>query len=517
MPVTTFSIRDIVQGHIWYVVKDNKTRVDRQQFALNFSIGHSEPVYVEFQVCLSLLPYPQLSASSSLALSIPEYGDAEINSLVLSSMITVNKTFDVWYELTVSPNNGELVMLSGDPVFKFTQKDIVEGNIYYHNHNYSSDGDKFVLALSNQFYEHTANITITINIFLLRLKVVNNGFRVKEGGKHTIVRDELYAKGPHGYSIMFYIEMTPFHGNITLSSNRNEIVNEFSKEQLDNGLVLYTNDDKENRIDTMKIRIEAVHGTETPNNTIYIGVVHITIELVNDNPPVEWNLIRFNDVVVGSSITITSHILSYQDYDSDMDIGLLRYTTLFGPNHGYFFFRHNNSITTQFLQQNIYDLEIGYHGNDKPNVIDHCVLDVYDGKYTEKLFIIFKTVPFTVESVNNKSLLLDEGIEKTLSDRNLLFRAPKAQPQANDSEYIYRITTHPIHGNLTVLNSTFTQEELKNGSIIYKHDDSDTRKDNFTFQVTVRGFTSAVMMFTIDITQIDDEPPSIEYTDQLGI
>ena len=523
-PDTTFSIRDIVQGHIWYVVKDNKTRVDRQQFALNFSIGHSEPVYVEFQVCLSLLPYPQLSASSSLAISIPEYGDAEINPLVLSSMNTVNKTFDVWYELTMSPNNGEFVMLSGDPVFKFTQKDIVEGNIYYHNRNYSSDGDKFVLALSNQFYEHTANITITINIFLLRLKVVNNGFRVKEGGEHTIVRDELYAKGPHGYSIMFYIE-TPFHGNITLSSNRNKIVNKFSKEQLDNGLVLYTNDDEENRIDTMKIRIEAVHGTETPtdiidsvsqaNSTIYIGVVHIAIELVNDNPPVEWNVTKFNDVVVGSSITITSHVLSYQDYDSDMDISLLRYTTLFGPNHGYFFFRHNNSITTQFLQQNIYDLEIGYHAYNKPNVSDYCVLGVYDGKNTENAFIIFIIVPFTVESVNNKSLLLDEGSEKALSDRNLLFSTPKAHPQANDSEYIYRITAHPVHGDLTVLNSTFTQEELRNGSIIYKHDDSDTCKDNFTFQVTVRGFTSAVVMFTINITQIDDEPPSIEYTDQL--
>ena len=526
LPVTTFSIRDIVQGHIWYVVKDNKTRVDRQHFGLNFSIGHSELVHVQFQVCLNLLPYPQLSASSSLALLLPEHGDIGINPTVLSSVNTVNQIFGVWYELTVPPTNGELVKLLGGPVFKFTQEDIVEGNIYYHNHNYSSDGDKFVLALSNQFYEHTANITIAIDIFLLRLKVVNNGFSVREGDKHTIVRNELYAKGPHGYNVMIYIETAPLHGNITLNSNKSEIVNKFSKEQLDNGLVVYTNDDEEHLNDSMIIRIEAVHDAETPahirdsvskaKNTTYVGVVHITIELVNDNTPVEWNVTRENEVVVGSSITITSHILSFLDYDIDMNISLLRYSTIYGPSYGNFFFRHNNSIVHHFLQQNIYDLEVGYQNNKPDNsAIDICVLGVSDGENVGRVFLRFVIVPFIVEPVNNESLLLDEGSQVVLSHKILLFEAARAEPPANDSEYIYKVTTDPIHGELTIVNSTFTQEELRNGFIIYRHDGSDTCKDNFTFQVTVRGHSSAEMMFFIDIIEIDDEPPSVKYVDQL--
>ena len=529
LPVTTFSMRDVVQGHIWYVVKDNKTRVDRQHFGLNFSIGHSELVHVQFQVCLNLLPYPQLSASSSLALSLPEHGDLEINPAVLSSANTVNQSFDVWYELTVPPTNGELVRLLEGPVFRFTQEDIIEGNIYYHNHNYSSDGDKFVIALSNRFYKRTANITIAINIFLLRLKVVNNGFRIREGGKHTIVRNELHVRGPRGYSVMVYIETAPLHGNITLSSNENEMVNKFSKEQLDNGLVVYTNDDEENRNDAMKIRIEAVPTEETlthirdgvseDKNTTYTGVMYITIELVNDNAPAEWNVTRQNEVVAGSSIIITSQILSFLDYDIDMNISYLSYSLgIYGPAYGHFFFRHNNSIATHFLQQSIFDLDIGYQNtNPKVEDTDFCVLWVSDGENGIKAFLNFEIVAFTVEPVNNKNLSLDEGSQKVLSDKNLLFEAPKAKPPANDSEYIYKITTHPIHGELTVVNSTFTQEDLRNASVIYRHDGSDTYRDNFTFRVTVQGYSSAEMMFFIDITEIDDEPPSVEYVDQLVV
>lgn len=537
-PITTFLKRDIDQGHIWYIVKNNKTRVDQQQFGLHFSIGHAEPVYVQFQVCLSLLPYPRLIPASSLALSLPEHGDIEIDSSVLSSMNTRNETsvFDVLYELTVPPTNGQLVKLLDGPVFKFSQRDIVEGNIYYYNHNYSSVGDGFVLTLSNQFYEHTANITVAISIFLLRLKVVNRGFRAREGGKHTIARNELYASGPPGYSVMFYIESAPVHGSITLSTNWNETVNRFSKEQLDSGLVVYTNDDEEFHNDSIKIRIEALHGVNTPadirdnvsqvNTTTYIGIVNITIELVNDNIPRVWNQTRDVEVVDGSSIIITSQILSFQDDDIDTNITFLKYTVVYGPLRGFLFFRHNKSVVSHFLQQNIYDLEIGYQSdksftaNKDGSVSDICVMTVSDGEQSERGFLSFRIVPFTVESVNNNTLLLDEGGQKALLDKNLLFTAAKAKPQANDSEYIYRIITHPNHGWLAMPNScncTFTQEELRNDSVVYKHDDSDTTKDNFTFVVTVRGYITTTMTFIININAVDDEAPSVVYSDQLFV
>lgn len=532
-PVTSFLKRDIDQGLIWYIVKNNKTRIFQQQFGLNFSIGHAEPVHVQFKVCLDLLPYPQLNVASSRALLLPEHGDIEIDSSVLSSANTrdTESSYGMWYELTAPPTNGQLVMQSKGPVFKFSQSDINGGKIYYYNHNYSMDGDRFILALSNEFYKHTANITVTISIFLLRLKVVNNGFMAKEGGNHTIAKNELYATGPLGYSVMFYIVSAPVHGSIII---QNERVNRFSKEQLDDGLVVYSNDDGEFRDDSMKIRIEAMHGVDTPphirnnisqvSNTTYFGTVNITIELVNDHVPRVWNETEGPiEVVDGTLVVITSQIVSFQDDDIDMNISFLRYTVLETPTYGFLFFRHNKSIVSHFLQQNIYDLDIAYQSNksltvnSEDNYLDFCYLDVSDGEKSVNHFLFFNIVPFTVEPVHNKNLSLDEGGRMALLDKNLLFTAARAKPPVNDSDYIYNITSRPTHGQLTMpdsCNCTFTQEELRKGFVVYEHDHSDTIKDNFTFRVTVRGYETTIMTFVIIINPVDDEPPSVEYSSE---
>lgn len=535
-PITNFSKRDIDQGYIWYVVEDNKTRVSEQQFGLNFSIGHAEPVHVQFRVCLSLLPYPQLDTASNLNLLLPEGGDIEINSSLLSSTDTRNQTslYNVWYELLVPPAYGQLMMrLDGmrvdAPVKKFNQQDVDAGDIYYDNHNHSSSGDEFILTLSNRFYNRTANITVSITIFLLELKVVNNGFTATEGGSHTILSNELYATGPHGYSVMFYIDSPPIHGNVTLNTDRNKIVSSFSKDQLDDGLVAYNNGGEEFRQDSMKITIKATIGSaDAPShimNTTYSGTIHIRIELVNDNIPSKWNVTEQIDIVDGDSFIFTSYDLSYQDDDADMDINLLEYTVMNADRleYGYFFFGSNKTVVTHFLQRDIFDLQIGYQSNksfvaNNNENRDVCVLAVSDGKNSENVFLLFNIVPFIVESKKNESLLVDEGGRMTLLDRNLLFVAAKAKPPANDSEYIYKITRQPVHGQLVTPNScncTFTQEELRNGSVIYKHDDSDTTKDSFTFMVTVRGFKTTVMTFVININPVDDEAPSVTYVDRL--
>ena len=536
-PVTNFSKRDIDQGRIWYVVKDNTTRVSTQQFGLNFSIGHAEPVHVQFQVCLSLLPYPQLdNAASNLNLLLPEGGDIEINSSVLSSTDTRNQTslYDVCYELLVPPTYGQLMMrlegmqLEAAPVMKFYQQDVDDGNIYYDNHNYSSHGDILTLTLSNQFYNRTANVTISITISLLKLKVVNNGFKTREGSNHTILSNELYATGPQGYSIMFYIDTPPVHGIITFNTDHSKVVSSFSKDQLDDRLVAYINDDEEFYHDSMKIRIEAIGSVDTPshiNDTTYFGTVHITIELVNDNKPRSWNVTKDVHVVDGDSFIITSYILSYQDDDADMDINLLEYTVdeMNGPSYGYFF-GSNKTVVTHFLQRDIFDLQIGYQSNksfvannEDSHLFEYCVLTVSDGLHSTQFFFTLNIVPFTVEFVKNESLLVDEGGRMALSDKNLLLVAARAKPPANDSEYIYKITRQPMHGQLVMPNScncTFTQEELRNGSVIYNHDDSNTTKDSFTFVVTVRGFKTTVMSFVISIDPVDDESPSITYVDR---
>ena len=524
--VTNFTKRDIDQGNIWYIVKDKKTRVSKQQFGLNFFIGHAKPVHIQFQVCLNLLPYPQLDRKASdLNVSLPKGGDIEINSSVLFSTDTGNQT-TLWYELLVPPAHGELITQFKDPAIMFTQQDVNAGKIYYNNHNYSRYGDKFVLTLSNRYYDRTESITISVSIFLLNLEVVNTGFTVKEGGSHTIDSNELYATGPEKKSIMFHINVKPIYGKIVFKNDLNQTVSSFSRDHITKGQVVYINDGQEFNRDTMTITIEAVGSNETPshiNDTAYFGTVHISVELVNDNPPRVWNVSEELTIVDGDSFIFTLDMLSFQDDDSDMDIGQLKYTVSYGPMRGHLFFGPNKTIITEFLQQDIRDMQIGYQ-NSKSSVangdrnLEICGLTIFDGVHSVPFFFTFNITSFAIEPKNNKKLSLDEGEDKVLSDKNLFFVAAKAKPPVNDSEYIYEIISQPIHGQLVMRNSCncfFTQEELRNGSVIYSHDDSDTTNDNFTFVVTVRGFKAAVMTFFIDINPVDDQSPSVTYLDML--
>ena len=538
-PVTNFTKRDIDQGNIWYIVKDRKTRESKQKFGLNFFIGHAKPVYVQFQVCLNLLPYPQLDGrASDLNVSLPKGGDIEINSSVLFSMSAENHT-TLLYELLVPPTHGELIMQFKGLAVMFTQHDVNAGKIYYNNHNYSRHGDKFVLTLSNQYYNRAENVTVGINIFLLNLEVVNNGFTVKEGGSHTIDSNELYATGPEKQSIMFYIDVKPIYGKIVFKNDLNQTVSSFSRDHINKGQVLYINDGQEFNHDIMKIKIEAVGNNETPshiNDTAYFGTVHISVELVNDNAPREWNVSKDLIIVDGDSFIVTQDILSFQDDDSDMDISQLKYTVFYGPMYGDLFygpnktiivaqqdFTPNKSVITEFLQQDIYDMQIGYQSNKRTvangdKYVEICGLSISDGVHEVPHFFTFNITPFAIESKTNKKLSLDEGEEKVLSDKNLLFVAAKAKPPVNDSEYIYEIISQPIHGHLVMRNSCncfFTQEELRNGSVMYSHDDSDTINDNFTFVVIVRGFKTAVMTYIISISPVDDQSPSVTYSDML--
>lgn len=534
-PVEKFTKRDLDLGHIWYAVIDNRTRVEKEQVELVFSIGHAI-VDSRVEVCIKVLPYPQLISNGLQSISLPEYGEVFVGKSVLHVANTRNKnkniSFGLEYEVIIAPLGGQLLLVYSDlstrPARHFTQDLVNNGSVRYRNHNYSGGSDMFVLTLSNQFYQHTENITVQIMVSLLRLDVVNNGFVATEGANHIIKRTELYAQGPPGYDVVFTITSSPKYGYVSVGSTAK--ASTFTKDDLDRGLVVYNNDGDEHFYDSMNITIKGIPRPSQGNDNIsetdttYVGTVDIMINLVNDHAPRVWNTSDLK-VLNGQTAIITSYIISFQDDDIDMNISLLNFTVKFSPNLGEVVFVSNNSEAKSFYQYSIFNHEIGYRHNKKDSSDfqrrEFIIFAVSDGDLSDHGIVYVDILPYTILPITNNSVVLDEGNSSEISDENILFLANQSTPAANDSEYLYNVTRLPEHGELRKYGSScgcsFTQEDLKNGSIVYQHDGSDSITDYFEFVVTVRGYLTSTMTLTITVNPIDDHPPTVKYISQLFI
>ena len=108
----------------------------------------------------------------------------------------------------------------------------------------------------------------------------------------------------------------------------------------------------------------------------------------------------------------------------------------------------------------------------------------------------------------------------SLDARNVRYRAWKnagnGRPNLNDMDIQFMLVQSPSYGSLMVNNeqtvSYFSHSDLANGSVCYKHDDSETLSDSIGFSLTVvgRGFQrdySFQDTFSIAITPVNDVTP----------
>lgn len=93
-------------------------------------------------------------------------------------------------------------------------------------------------------------------------------------------------------------------------------------------------------------------------------------------------------------------------------------------------------------------------------------------------------------TVLNKGLSILEGASKVIT-QDVLFTHTASNPEVQ-----YNVVTHPRHGylrrinlsNSTSINDnivTFTNKDIIEERIMYVHDDSETKQDSFTFQISV--------------------------------
>lgn len=241
--------------------------------------------------------------------------------------------------------------------------------------------------------------------------------------------------------------------------------------------------------------------------------------LQNTRPQPSFNALLVMDVSQGNTIdqfimtSIPPKILAAEDKETPADQLIFNVTKPLGPNQGELVSTDDrNQPVRSFYQRDVFDLKIAY----KPPKTDsdkirsfQIELQVIDGDG-------LKSAPFTllvsVKPMNTLSpiVTLNRGIQMFEGQSRPLLHSENFQ--ISDEDNLSNVKVFVIdgvrHGRLQIPGNKeyFTPKDLQDGTVIYKHDGTDTYSDNIVFRMTDNTH-DVEFLFPVTIYPVDDEPP----------
>lgn len=241
--------------------------------------------------------------------------------------------------------------------------------------------------------------------------------------------------------------------------------------------------------------------------------------LQNTRPRPSFNALLVMDVSQDNTIdqfimtSISSKILAAEDQETPADQLIFNVTKPLGPDQGELVSTNDrNQPLRSFYQKDVFDLKIAYKPpkTDSDHIRSFQIeLQVIDGDG-------MKSAPFTlliaVKPMNTLSpiVTLNKGIQMFEGQSRQLLHSENLQisDENNLSEVKVFVVDGVRHGHLQIPRNReyFTPRDLKDGTVFYKHDGTDTYSDNIIFRMT-DGKHDVEFLFPVTIYPVDDEPP----------
>lgn len=404
---------------------------------------------------------------------------------------------ELHFRLLSLPRRGNM-LLNGKVLKKnstFSQKDVSDLKVQYELvHRVQDDTkDKFNFQVFTKHahsasYEFQIAIKADANAIILK----NEGLSVMEGESKLITKDELFSETLSTKTLYYSIIDSPKHGklkriNLSSSSSRNDNITAFTNQEILEERIVYVHDDSETTHDqftfivstskTILPVLENEHGAVE-------GIFNISVQLVNDEKPVRVIDKVFHVVRDGQRL-LTLEDLCYHDTDSDFDDGQLIYTRRGIPMGDLVLANDTSHRLFQFQQKDLEQKRVLFihHGVS----FGRFVLFVSDGKHYASTLLDVHAEDAYLKIENNTGILVQKGQAGALSSANL--SVTTNLDVRNNKEITYNLFTLPKHGGIYcngLLVDSFTQNDLKMGAVVYRHDDSRNLWDIFQFTVKVK-------------------------------
>ncbi|XP_038646822.1 chondroitin sulfate proteoglycan 4-like [Scyliorhinus canicula] len=498
--ITSFSQRSVERGRIRYfgTFHELQSANVTEMFMFTVNIGSMTSEELVFPIVVEWVKFKLLKNNP---LEIDKGKKQALTSENLHAVLEGARISEsgLHYRSVTVPKRGQL-LLNGEILKQnssFSQKDISARKVEYEligkPHEDIEDAFSFQL-FSKQAVSRIHNFHVLIKADVNTITLTNKGLVLIEGEGELITQAELYAETLNTKNFLYTITQSPRFGklkriNRSDSTDSNDNITTFTNEDIIGQRLMYMHDDSESTHDEFMFVAAATGGAADNskadlNSVSVAGTFTITIQLRNDEKPVRVVDHVFHVVRNGQRL-VTTEDLRYHDPDSDFNDAQLLYTRRGIQNGDLVLVNDTSEKLFQFSQADLEQKRVLFvhHGADS----GRFVLFVTDGKhYTSSLLEVSASDPY-VRIANNTGLLVQKGQEKSLTTANLSVNTNLFI--ADESEISYRVFLPPKHGALylnDIQAESFTQNDLKNGHVVYRHDNSNNLVDKFNFTIKVK-------------------------------
>lgn len=490
--------------------------IDGQQFDITLHPVNSQAPQI---VTGRLLATHGISASittSELSATDP---DTELNHLL--------------FHVRVLPIYGHL-SLSGTETFDqhtvFKMADIVSGNLsYISDASLFSTTDSFIASVTDGKYTDEQQVDISIDIpspsFPYTVQSVVKKTVTENGSILLSLDDIITLHDIPTTPIVFNINSGPSQGRV-MSNHR--LATTFSYQDLSRGDVHYVHSGKEIGTEPESDRLQlsvVVNGSILRNGSTPASIVVVLTILPADNKPPILLFDKKMFVDEGGRVGITSSEMIVTDPDSPVDV--LHVQVKKACQYGYLEnvrpipgseINNKGKPVKHFsltdLMQGMLNYVQSVHKSVEP-VKDRCKLIATDGKNkspvgTLKVFIRGRNDEAPQLLISNLSVVEEGG------KLNLVVLYKASDMDTPDVNLTYRITSLPRHGaiiyqSLGTQLTSYTQRMLSRNEVVYQHDGSESKADEFQVQLTDGVHVVPVPAHTqhITVTPVDDLQPRV--------
>ncbi|XP_069563967.1 chondroitin sulfate proteoglycan 4-like isoform X1 [Brachyistius frenatus] len=434
---------------------------------------------------------------------------------------------DLYFRVLTTPKKGKL-LLNATVLQKnltFSQRDVTDLKVHYQlvDRPYEDTTDRFKFHLvsrhaQSQNYDFQFSIKADVNSVFIR----NEGLSLQEGESKLITKDELLAETLSSKDMFYTVTSSAKHGKLARISQSNSNVSydnilTFSNQDILEERIMYIHDDSETTHDEFTFIASTSQGFKSSIAEDEIdskeGMFNISIQLLNDHKPARVIDKVFHVVRDGQKL-ITIDDLRYHDADSDFDDGQLVYNRRGIPMGDLVLVNDTTHQLFQFRQKDLEEKQVLFI--HKGVSTGRFVLFVSDGKhFVSSLLDISAHDPFLKVS-NNTGLLVQKGQSVTFSTSN--FSVVSNLDIRDGQEVIFKLDEAPKHGDL-YLNGTkaksFTQSDLKDGLISYRHDDSKHLADYFNLTVKAKDLQLTRRISVKVYLESHQRPPIVQHHNTL--
>ncbi|XP_060030709.1 chondroitin sulfate proteoglycan 4 isoform X2 [Erinaceus europaeus] len=493
--VRTFQQRDVEQGRVRYLSTDPQHHLEdgREELALEVQVG---------QETLSNLSFPVTVQRATVRLlrlqPLRVHADAQ-ETLTTAHLEAALEEADsspptFRYEVVQAPRKGNL-WLQGVRLAEgqgFTQDDLQAERVAYEatvrTSEATEDTFQFRVTAAPRF-SPLYTFPVHIGGDPAAPVLTNAVLAVPEGGEAVLSADHLFVRSQQGTSYLFQVVEQPRHGKLAWrgAGDQAEPVGSFTNEDLLQGRLVYRHDGSESTEDD--IPFVAARQAESSGDSgdgdaageEVRGVLRVAVQPVNDHAPVQ-TVSRVFHVARSGQRLLTTDDVAFSDADAgshDAQLVLTRKDLLFGsivaadePSQPVYRF------TQEDLRQ--HRILFVHSGADRGWI----QLQVSDGQHQATALLEVQASEPYLRVANSSGLVVPQGGQATIDpavlplDTNLDIRG--------GDEVRYQVTSGPRWGQLLRVGqpaSTFSQQDLVDGVVVYSHNGSRSPRDALTFSV----------------------------------